>query len=87
MDANTNRSQTIVDPNLQRSSHLFLVRVWTGEGGDDQGQGEWYGKVQHVLSGETHTFKDWNSLQPLVEAMLPAKVDYSHQPNVPMPRD
>ena len=41
-------------------SELFTVRLWR----EDRGEGrvEWRGKVQHVLSGETRYFRDWQVL-------------------------
>lgn len=50
-------------------SHLFTVRLWAEELGD--GQIEWRGQVQHVLSGKTHYFRDWITLVEVVAAMLP----------------
>ncbi|MCX8061201.1 MAG: hypothetical protein N3D16_01325 [Anaerolineales bacterium] len=41
-------------------STLFTVRVWQEELGE--GQSEWRGKAQHVLSGETRYFRDWQIL-------------------------
>ena len=39
----------------QGRSHLFLLRLWPdGEGGEN---GEWSARLQHVFSGETHTFR------------------------------
>jgi hypothetical protein len=49
-------------------SHLFTVRLWAEELGD--GQTEWRGQVQHVLSGETRYFRDWAALVEFVRAML-----------------
>lgn len=49
-------------------SHLFTVRLWAEELG--AGQSEWRGKVQHVLSGETHYFRDWPTLLTHLQAML-----------------
>jgi hypothetical protein len=60
-----------------RGSHLFLVRLWSeemeklgelGEVGDQKGW-EWRGRVQHVLSGEAHTFHDWPTLIRLLLEM------------------
>lgn len=64
------------------ASHLFLVRLWAepgdGTGGDGPfatGNGapdrEWKGKVQHVVSGESHTFEDLTSLVDYLRAMMP----------------
>jgi hypothetical protein len=49
-------------------SHLFTVRLWAEELGD--GQTEWRGQVQHVLSGQTRYFRDWPTLVECVAAML-----------------
>lgn len=49
-------------------SHLFTVRLWAEELGN--GQTEWRGQVQHVLSGETRYFRDWATLVEFVVAML-----------------
>ena len=56
-------AQTVPD-----SSHLFLVRLWP-EGGDTAGH-EWYGRVQHVVSGEAYTFEDWATLIEWLRGML-----------------
>ena len=52
-----------------KSSQLFLVRLWTEE--DAEGEPTWCGKVQHVTSGEAHTFRDWSALVALLRTMLP----------------
>jgi hypothetical protein len=41
-------------------SHLFTVRVWREDMGE--GQWEWRGKVQHVVSGEAFYFREWQEL-------------------------
>jgi hypothetical protein len=46
-----------------------LVRLWAEE--DTAGGTEWCGKVQHVTSGEAHTFRDWAALVALLRTMLP----------------
>ena len=51
------------------SSSLFLVRVWPEEAGD--GQLEWRGKIQHVLSGEARPFCDWRELINTLLDLLP----------------
>ncbi len=53
-----------VDPCLLPSeqryrSELFTVRLWREQLGD---RWEWRGKVQHVMSGETRYFRDWQAL-------------------------
>jgi hypothetical protein len=50
-------------------SHLFTVRLWLEELGDDQT--EWRGQVQHVLSGERRYFRDWATLVEGLLALLP----------------
>jgi len=42
------------------SSHLFLVRLWAQP--DLRGRPNWRGKLQHIPSGEAHSFEDWTSL-------------------------
>lgn len=49
-------------------SHLFTLRVWAEELGDDQI--EWRGQVQHVLSGEMRYFRTWTTLVEYVVATL-----------------
>ena len=50
-------------------SHLFTVRLWVEARGD--GRTKWRGQVQHVLSGETHSFRERPTLLTLLRAMLP----------------
>ena len=50
------------------SSHLFLVRLWP-DGTESTGHA-WYGRVQHVVSGEAHTFEDWAALIESLRGML-----------------
>jgi hypothetical protein len=45
-----------------------MVRVWLEDLGD--GKTEWRGKVQHVLSGQVHYFRDWPMLEKLLLEML-----------------
>jgi hypothetical protein len=47
-------------------SHLFLIRFWSEETGDQSG---WRGRVNHVLSGETRPFHDWPALIDLLLEM------------------
>lgn len=49
-------------------SHLFLVRLWAGE---MSSQNEWHGRVQHILTGEAHSFRHWTALVEGLLAMLP----------------
>ena len=56
------------DQTHQRT-HLFTLRLWAEALGD--GQIEWRGKVQHVLSGQTRYFRDWEALIAYLQDMLP----------------
>jgi len=49
-------------------SQLFTVRIWPEDLGD--GRAEWRGRVQHVLSGEAHYFREWPALIAALNAML-----------------
>lgn len=49
-------------------SQFFTVRVWQEDLGN--GQGEWRGKVQHVLSGEASYFREWSTLIAFLVAKL-----------------
>jgi hypothetical protein len=44
----------------KKRSQLFTVRVWVEHFGP--GQAEWRGQVRHVLSGESHSFRHWETL-------------------------
>ena len=58
-----------MDKNQPRSySHLFTVRLWVEELGN--GQTEWRGQVQHVMSGEKRYFRDWSILIAFLLAKL-----------------
>jgi hypothetical protein len=52
----------------QHRSQLFTVRIWPEDLGD--GRAEWRGRVQHVLSGEAHYFREWPALVAALSAML-----------------
>lgn len=54
-----------------RPTHLFTVRIWLETLGD--GSTEWRGKVQHVLTGERHYFRDWATMISHLLSMLPAE--------------
>ena len=63
-------------------SELFLVRLWekieSGDPRDDQTQEsrtDWYGRVQHTVSGRTATFKGWDGLNAALSEMLQALID------------
>jgi hypothetical protein len=51
-------------------SHLLLLRVWADDRSSPQAQGEWKGRLQHVLSGEARTFRACPQLIDLVLELL-----------------
>jgi hypothetical protein len=50
-------------------SHLFLVRFWSEDVGNNRDHNGWRGRVQHVLSGEARSFHDWPMLIDLLLEM------------------
>ena len=55
----------------EQHSQLFLVRVWREVGSD--GESEWHGRLQHVVSGAAHNFVGCPQLLDVLLAMLPAE--------------
>jgi hypothetical protein len=53
----------------QQRTHLFTLRLWPETLGE--GETEWRGKAQHVLSGEARYFRDWEALVAQMLALLP----------------
>jgi hypothetical protein len=53
---------------LQHRTHLFTLRLWSEALGD--GETEWRGKAQHVLSGEARYFRDWPALVAFLQETL-----------------
>jgi len=47
---------------------MFLLRVWAEQGSD--GEIVWRGRVQQIVSGETHSFETWSMLIELLLRML-----------------
>jgi len=47
---------------------MFLLRVWAEQGSD--GKLVWRGRVQQIISGETHGFETWSMLIALLVRML-----------------
>ena len=39
----------------QNRSHLFLLRLWSED--DPDLPGEWSARIQHIFTGESHTFQ------------------------------
>src|SRR5207247_891843 len=68
-----------------RDSHLFLVRLWAEE--DGNGNEEWCGKVQHVLTGKAGHFANLGDMAGLVESLMPEdgaeQVDVSGETLIP----
>ncbi len=52
-------------------SQMFLVRLWPEAGVD--GETEWHGKLQHVLTGQARTFRGCPDLIEALLEMLPAQ--------------
>ena len=50
-------------------SLVFTLRLWLEELGD--GDTEWRGQVQHVISRESYYFRDWETLLALLQKILP----------------
>ena len=55
-------------PDQYSRSHLFTVRVWQEEVGQDLR--EWRGKVQLITDGNVRYFRGWEELVPLLLSML-----------------
>ena len=53
---------------LEGEAQLFTVRVWPEE--LEVGQVEWRGKAQHVGSGQSRYFRDWETLVGFLQAQL-----------------
>jgi hypothetical protein len=61
-------STSTTDSTAQAPSHLFLLRLWPQ--GSGEGRAEWCGKVQHIMTGESHRFLGWPMMVELLSAML-----------------
>ena len=55
-------------------SHLFTLRMWQESLGN--GQVDLRGKIQHVNSGETRYFRDWQTMQAFVEELMQGNVGW-----------
>ena len=55
---------------LQTQSYLFTLRFWQTDSGN--GETQWRGKVQYVVSGETRYFQDWPALILYLREILAA---------------
>ena len=65
------RTTALDRPADNTASQLFTVRLWPHDLGD--GRIEWRGKVQHMLSGETRYFREWQGLIIHIRALLAAQ--------------
>lgn len=52
-------------------SHLFLVRIWLEELGQDEQ--EWRGRAQNIATGEALYFRGWTGLVTVLQEMAHAK--------------
>jgi hypothetical protein len=50
-------------------SSLFLVRLWSEQ--TPEGEPRWSGKVQQVVTGESHVFHSWPEMVSAMQGMLP----------------
>lgn len=53
-------------------SELFTLRLWLEELGN--GQQEWRGKIQHVLSGKVRYFRGLEGLTDKLEGLLESRL-------------
>ncbi len=49
-------------------SQMFTLRVWMEDVGN--GRTEYRGTLKHILSGETHHFRNWLTLTQLIETSM-----------------
>ncbi len=66
-------------PDQYSRSHLFTVRVWQEEVGQDLT--EWRGKVQLITDGNVCYFRRWEGLVPLLLSML-SEVETLSEPDL-----
>ena len=51
-------------------TELYLVRIWKATSGARAGARNCNGRVQHVVSGEAHTFRGYVGLAEAIEKMI-----------------
>ncbi len=56
-------------------AQLFMLRMWREDLGE--GYSEWRGKVQHVVSGEAHYFRDWSGLIACLQQILGNQLEHT----------
>ncbi len=54
-------------------SHLFTLRLWEETLGE--GEAEWRGRVQEVVTGETVFFRDWPGLVATLRRLVARQAD------------
>jgi hypothetical protein len=54
---------------LDRSQHLFIVRVWC-EPSDQEPPGQWRGSVEHVPSGQRIYFASMSDLTRFITSQM-----------------
>lgn len=45
-----------------KRSNLFVLRIWTQEGDDQESDARWQGQVKRAVDGAAHHFDDWQGL-------------------------
>ncbi len=78
MDPESNRSSASQEdrkaaslsmpPEQHPQSHLFTLRIWEETLGE--GNAEWRGRVQDVISGEALFFRDWPGLVATLQRLI-----------------
>lgn len=48
---------------------MFTIHIWKEDLGE--GQMEWRGRLQHVVSREVYYFREWETLIAQLQLMLP----------------
>ncbi len=70
-------SELLSAPDAHELTHsqLFVLRMWQENLGE--GQLEWRGKVQHMISGEAHYFRDWSGLIACLQQILENQLEHT----------
>lgn len=56
-------------------SQLFVLRIWQENLGE--GHREWRGKVQHMISGDAHYFREWAGLIACLQQILGNQLEHT----------
>jgi hypothetical protein len=65
------------EPSQQPHSEFFSLRLWHEILGE--GETEWRGRIQHVTSGDTRYFRDW---QTLIDFLVEVLSNLDEDPNM-----